>query len=496
MLSNRPPLLRGILSNQILFHHFSMRLPNFQSASVLVVGDLMLDRYWQGSATRISPEAPVPIVHIQGSEERVGGAGNVALNIATLGGRVEVMGYCGLDAAGDTLIGLLHQAGIVCSVLRRDDFPTITKLRVLSRHQQLIRLDFEQSLHNVDSTSLLESFRHRLAEAGIVVLSDYGKGTLASVQAMIDFCKAAGKPVLVDPKGNQFDKYRRADLLTPNLAEFENVVGHCANQKDLEEKGMALLQRLELGALLVTRGEQGMSLLRPRLAPLHLPTKAVEVFDVTGAGDTVISVLAAALGAGCPLPEATLLSNFAAGIVVGKLGTASVSRQELEYALGGFKALRRGVSDLEGLMESLRLARQEGEKVVLTNGCFDILHPGHVHYLQQAKELGNRLVVLVNTDASVKRLKGQGRPVNTLEHRMAMLAALECVDWVAPFDEDTPREAICKLLPDVLVKGGDYADITTIAGHDCVISNGGEVKVLNFVEGFSTTGIIESIRNG
>ena len=168
----------------------------------------------------------------------------------------------------------------------------------------------------------------------------------------------------------------------------------------------------------------------------------------------------------------------------------------MEYALGGFKALRRGVSDLEGLMESLRLARQEGEKVVLTNGCFDILHPGHVHYLQQAKELGNRLVVLVNTDASVKRLKGQGRPVNTLEHRMAMLAALECVDWVAPFDEDTPREAICKLLPDVLVKGGDYADITTIAGYDCVISNGGEVKVLNFVEGFSTTGIIESIRNG
>ncbi len=301
---------------------------------------------------------------------------------------------------------------------------------------------------------------------------------------------------MVDPKGSDFDKYRHADLLTPNLAEFEAVAGKCRNQAELEEKGKALLERLELGALLVTRGEDGMSLLRPGFAPLHLPTKAMEVFDVTGAGDTVISVLAAALAAGCPLSESTSLSNLAAGIVVGKIGAASVSADELDYALRGSKAHHRGVIDLDRLEEYLQTARRAGEKVVLTNGCFDILHPGHVHYLQQAKEFGNRLVVLVNSDESVRRLKGQGRPVNSLEYRMAILAALECVDWVAAFDEDTPRNVICRLLPDVLVKGGDYADISAIAGHDCVLANGGEVRLLNFVEGFSTTAVIEKLRNG
>jgi D-beta-D-heptose 7-phosphate kinase/D-beta-D-heptose 1-phosphate adenosyltransferase len=220
------------------------------------------------------------------------------------------------------------------------------------------------------------------------------------------------------------------------------------------------------------------------------------VFDVTGAGDTVISVLAASLAAGSPLSEATELANLAAGIVVGKLGTASVSVEELDYALHGAKAHRRGAIGLDDLLAILKPARAAGEKIVLTNGCFDILHPGHVHYLRQARELGDRLVVLVNSDDSVRRLKGPGRPVNALTSRMDMLAALECVDWVAAFEDDTPREAICRILPDVLVKGGDYADITAIAGHDCVLAAGGEVKLLSFVDGFSTTGIIENIRNG
>jgi len=473
-----------------------MHLPDFQSAAVLVVGDLMLDRYWHGSATRISPEAPVPVVHVKEREERAGGAGNVALNIAALGGRAAVMGYCGRDEAGDSLLGILRQAGIQCAVQRLEAFPTVTKLRVLSRHQQLIRLDFEDAFWQADAGPLLEAFQARLEAAAVVVLSDYGKGTLAQVQAMVGLCRAAGKPVLVDPKGVDFAKYRYADLLTPNLGEFEAVAGPCRDEAELEEKGMALLARLELGALLVTRGEQGMSLLCPGVPPLRLPAKAREVFDVTGAGDTVISVLATALAAGCPLAQATELANLAAGIVVGKLGAASVGPEELDYALHGAKAHRRGAISLDGLLEMLRPARAAGEKIVLTNGCFDILHPGHVHYLQQARDLGDRLVVLVNSDASVRRLKGQGRPVNALASRMAMLAALECVDWVVAFEEDTPRAEICRILPDVLVKGGDYADIAQIAGHDCVLAAGGEVKLLNFVEGFSTTGIIENIRNG
>ncbi|MDD5036581.1 MAG: bifunctional D-glycero-beta-D-manno-heptose-7-phosphate kinase/D-glycero-beta-D-manno-heptose 1-phosphate adenylyltransferase HldE [Methylococcaceae bacterium] len=472
-----------------------MPLPDFRSADVLVVGDLMLDRYWHGNTLRISPEAPVPVVHVKGNEARAGGAGNVALNIAALGARATVMGYCGRDEAGDTLIGLLKQAGIGCSVQRHEGLSTITKLRVVSRHQQLIRLDFEDSFRHVDPRTLLEDFERGLNHAGVVLLSDYGKGTLAPVQQLIERCQAAGKPVLVDPKGRDFDRYRRADLITPNLAEFEQVVGPCRNEAEIEKKGRALLESLELGALLITRGEHGMSLLRAGTPALHLPAKAREVYDVTGAGDTVIAVLAAALAAGHPLPESVALANIAAGIVVGKLGTASVGREEMDYAVHGQRAQRRGVIAMEGLLLAVQAARQQGERIVLTNGCFDILHPGHIHYLQQARELGDRLIVLVNSDDSVRRLKGQGRPINSLDSRMAMLAALECIDWVSPFEEDTPRGPICRILPDILVKGGDYADITAIAGHDCVMANGGEVKLLPFVEGFSTTGIIETIRN-
>jgi D-beta-D-heptose 7-phosphate kinase/D-beta-D-heptose 1-phosphate adenosyltransferase len=473
-----------------------MQLPHFSSAAVLVAGDLMLDRYWHGNTTRISPEAPVPVVHVKQSEERAGGAGNVALNIAALGGRTVVLGYCGLDEAGDALLKFLEQADIRCAVLRLARCPTITKLRVLSRHQQLIRLDFEDSFAQAEPTPLMEAFMAQLAEADVVVLSDYGKGTLTAVRELIRLCRLAGKPVLVDPKGGDFDKYQYADLLTPNLAEFEAVAGPCRDEAELEAKAESWLARLELGALLVTRGEQGMSLFQADAPPLHLPAKAREVFDVTGAGDTVISVLAAALAAGSSLSEATELANLAAGIVVGKLGTASVSVEELDYALHGAKAHSRGAISLDALLDILKPARAAGEKIVLTNGCFDILHPGHVHYLRQARALGDRLVVLVNSDASVRGLKGPGRPVNALTSRMDMLAALECVDWVVAFEDDTPREAICRILPDVLVKGGDYADITAIAGHDCVLAAGGEVKLLSFVDGFSTTGIIENIRNG
>jgi D-beta-D-heptose 7-phosphate kinase/D-beta-D-heptose 1-phosphate adenosyltransferase len=373
--------------------------------------------------------------------------------------------------------------------------PTITKLRVLSRHQQLIRLDFEERFHAVDPARLTENFTARLIEAHAVVLSDYGKGTLHAIRPLIELAKAAGKPVLVDPKGADFDKYRGATLMTPNRGEFEAVAGACRDNDELVDKGRRLAEKLELEALLITRGEQGMTLLPRGERALHLPAHAKEVYDVTGAGDTVISVLAASLAAGASLAEATQLANLAAGLVVGKLGAASVDREELGCALHGQRAPRHGVLDLDGLLPLLAAARRRGEKIVATNGCFDILHPGHVHYLREARALGDRLVVLVNSDASVKRLKGPSRPINPLEHRMAMLAALESVDWVVPFEEDTPRDAIGRLLPDILVKGGDYRDITAIAGHDHVLANGGEVRLLDFVEGFSTTRIIQTLRN-
>jgi D-beta-D-heptose 7-phosphate kinase/D-beta-D-heptose 1-phosphate adenosyltransferase len=472
-----------------------MQLPPFQSAKVLVAGDIMLDRYWHGPAARISPEAPVPVVRVSGSDERLGGAGNVALNLAALGAEASLLGYCGADESGDAVARLAAAAGVECLLLRQARLPTITKLRVISRQQQLIRLDFEESFREVDPAPLAGEFRTRLASAQVVVLSDYGKGTLSEVAALIDACRAADRPVLVDPKGADFSRYRHATLLTPNLSEFEAIVGTCADQAQIEEKGRGLIGDLRLEALLITRGEHGMSLVRRDSPALHLPAHAREVFDVTGAGDTVISVLAASLAAGATLPDAVALANLAAGVVVGKLGTAAVSREELEYAVSGTKAHHRGTVDLESLLRLRDLARREGEKIVLTNGCFDILHPGHIHYLQQAKALGDRLVVLVNDDASVRRLKGQGRPINPLPHRLAMLAALECVDWVVPFAEDTPREAICRILPDILVKGGDYRSVEAIAGHDCVQAHGGEVRLLEFVEGHSTTQLIENIRN-
>lgn len=471
-----------------------MQLPNFSNVRVLVVGDLMLDRYWHGSTSRISPEAPVPVVHVQQDEQRAGGAGNVALNIAALGAKVTVMGFSGKDEAAELLRNILQAAGVLCLLEQVEDYATITKLRVMSRSQQLIRLDFEDGFHALDSDRLLHTYHAELEQSQAVVLSDYGKGTLAGVRHFIELAKRMKKPVLVDPKGTDFRRYRQATMLTPNLSEFEAVVGKCKDQQQLVEKGMNLLVELELAALLVTRGEQGMSLLSRDAQPLHLPTHAREVFDVTGAGDTVISVLAACVAAKKSLVEATTLANVGAGIVVGKLGTATVTPDEFSYALAGQRAQQRGVCDLAAAGKAVLQAKAAGEKIVATNGCFDILHPGHVRYMQQAKALGDRLIIFVNSDASVKRLKGPARPVNNLHYRMEMLAALECIDWVVAFEDDTPAAVIEQILPDILVKGGDYQDVTAIVGYDCVVQNGGAVKILPFVEGHSTTSIIENIQ--
>ena len=472
-----------------------MQLPNYSTARVLVVGDLMLDRYWHGATSRISPEAPVPVVHVKQDECRPGGAGNVALNIAALGAKVSLLGFTGEDQAATALEKILKDAGVLCLFQGVPNFPTITKLRVMSRHQQLIRLDFEDGFQQVDSDALLHLYHAEMTQSQVIVLSDYGKGTLSQVQQFIRLAKQLNKPVLVDPKGSDFSIYREATLITPNLSEFEAVVGRCADQQQIVERGVNLLNELELQALLVTRGENGMTLLSKAEEPLHLPTHAREVFDVTGAGDTVISVLAASLAAKKTLAEATQLANIGAGIVVGKMGTATVNTDELNAALQGPRAHHKGVCTFAELLSERAAAKQNGEKIVATNGCFDILHPGHVRYLQQAKTLGDRLVVLVNSDASVQRLKGPERPVNKLDHRMEMLAALECVDWVVEFEQDTPKEVIDQLLPDILVKGGDYTDITSIAGHESVLANGGEVKILSFIEGHSTTAIIQTIRD-
>ncbi|MBE9567811.1 MAG: bifunctional D-glycero-beta-D-manno-heptose-7-phosphate kinase/D-glycero-beta-D-manno-heptose 1-phosphate adenylyltransferase HldE, partial [Proteobacteria bacterium] len=403
----------------------TMHLPSFENARVLVVGDLMLDRYWHGGTSRISPEAPVPVVHVNQNEERAGGACNVALNIATLGARCTVMGLCGDDEAASTLESLLESVGVNPQFVRMPENATVTKLRVMSRHQQLMRLDFEDGFIGQDLSKLEKAFEAQLSNHNIVVCSDYGKGSLRDVKRLIELCNEKNIPVLVDPKGTDFEKYTGASLITPNLSEFEAVVGACESEDELVEKADALSEKFNIEALLVTRSEHGMSLMQRDYDPVHIPTQAREVFDVTGAGDTVISTLAASLGAGVSLERAMVLSNLAAGVVVAKSGTASVSLRELENAIEQNSSnTEHGILEEAELYPLLDRCRSRGETIVMTNGCFDILHAGHVTYLEQASELGDRLLVAVNIDETVRRLKGEDRPVNKVENRMRMLAAL------------------------------------------------------------------------
>ncbi|AHG86678.1 Bifunctional protein hldE [Bibersteinia trehalosi USDA-ARS-USMARC-190] len=471
--------------------HYSSQ---FNHAKVLVLGDVMLDRYWFGSTNRISPEAPVPVVKVQENEERAGGAANVAMNIAALNVPVTLHGLVGQDDAGSALDKLLNSHQIQNHCVALDSHPTITKLRILSRHQQLLRLDFEEGFHNVDSSELLAKLSSEITAYGALILSDYGKGTLNDVQKMIQIARQANVPVLIDPKGTDFERYRGATLLTPNMSEFEAVVGHCATEDDIVHKGLKMIADFDLSALLVTRSEKGMTLLRPNFEPFNLPTQAREVYDVTGAGDTVISVLATAIADGRNLEEACYIANAAAGVVVGKLGTSTVSPSELEQAIHQRTETGFGVVSEAELKQIVQQSKACGEKIVMTNGCFDILHPGHVSYLENARKLGDRLIVAVNTDNSVKRLKGENRPINDLASRMAVLAGLASVDWVVPFDEDTPQRLIGEILPNLLVKGGDYK-VEEIAGHQEVLANGGEVRVLNFENGCSTTNVIKKIQS-
>ena len=472
-------------------------IPEFDRARLLVAGDVMLDRYWQGPTGRISPEAPVPIVRILKDETRPGGAANVALNIASLGSAVRLLGVVGRDEAAQKLREALTAKRVQPDFVEAQSCPTITKLRVLSRNQQLIRLDFEDSLSAVgafDRAAYLARFKAALAEADVVILSDYGKGTLADAAELIAAARVANKPVLVDPKGSDWRPYRGATLITPNLTELEAVVGPCPDEATIVAKGRKLRDELGIEALLVTRSEHGMTLLAPNQPPLHLPTEAREVFDVTGAGDTVIATFGAALAAGHDFAHAARVANLAAGIVVAKVGTATVTPPELVRAMRRQHEDDSAVLEESALLDRVALAQAQGQTVVMTNGCFDLLHVGHVRYLEAARKLGDVLIVAVNTDDSVKRLKGPTRPLNSTEDRMRMLASLKCVDWVVPFAEDTPERLIARVLPDLLVKGGDYTP-EAVAGYEAVTKNGGQVVILDFHAGYSTTKIIERARH-
>ena len=418
----------------------------------------------------------------------------MAANITSLGARATLVGVTGNDDAADSLTQLLRKQGVDCLLIRADGFQTVTKLRVLSQHQQLIRLDFEDRFHGFDAEQLLQNFKSGLSEAQVVVVSDYAKGSLISVEQMIALARTAGKPVLVDPKGLDFSRYLGATMITPNLKEFQAVAGNWTSEAEMEEKARRLCDELNIDALLITLGEQGMMLVPSGKNAVYFPARAREVYDVTGAGDTVVAVLAASLAAGHNLVQATALANTAAGLAVAKLGAAMISLSELEAALRKGTDNGPAILDEETLLQKVSAARGRGETIVMTNGCFDLIHAGHVAYLTEAKQFGDRLIVAVNDDMSVTKLKGKGRPVNPLVHRLAVLAGLKPVDWVIAFSEDTPERLICRVRPDILVKGGDYMS-HEIAGNDCVTAAGGKVLILPYREGLSTSNILGAIQN-
>jgi D-beta-D-heptose 7-phosphate kinase/D-beta-D-heptose 1-phosphate adenosyltransferase len=432
-------------------------------------------------------------VHVKGNEERPGGAANVALNIAHLGGKATLLGYIGADEAGVALQTHLENKGVDAQLICLEHKPTITKLRIMSRHQQLMRLDFEEDFKGEDHSELTHRYQTLLEKTDVVVFSDYRKGCLENSRELIAMAHRLGKTIIVDPKSADFSDYAQATLLTPNLSEFTTAAGTWKSEAELLDKARAVLSQHHIENLLITRSEQGMSLIQAQADPIHLPTQARDVFDVTGAGDTVVAVLAASCSAGLHVQQAMVLANLAAGIVVAKVGTATVSQAELEQSLNQYSLIAKGVVSETQLIAAVRDAQAHGKKIVMTNGCFDLLHSGHVSYLEQAKALGDRLIVAVNTDASVRRLKGETRPINCVENRMKVLSALESVDWVLPFGEDTPQRLICAVKPNLLVKGGDN-DPQNIPGNTCVWDNGGDVVVLSFVEGSSTTGTIAKIQ--
>jgi len=468
-------------------------MPRFEAARLLIVGDAMLDRYWHGDTLRISAEAPIPVVTVDEIEDRPGGAANVALNVTSLGARASLVAALGNDKEADILRNKLESAGINCSFHRAPGFETITKLRILSRNQQLVRADFEKNL-NVDPEFILTRTRKLLKDQDLLILSDYDKGVVSEPGVLIQEAVSAGLPVLVDPKFKDFAEYRGATMIKPNRLELEHAVGTWQTEEEMVSKCQRLIQQLGLQALLVTRGDKGMTLVQADQPEAHFPARSREVYDVTGAGDTVIAVLGAALASGETMIDAVGLANLAAGIVVSHSGTAVVSNPELSLELSSERGFDRGIMSRDQLKIVVDEAKNRGERLVFTNGCFDILHAGHVEYLSQARAQGDRLIVAINDDDSVYQLKGEGRPVNILERRMTMLAGLESVDWVVPFSESTPEALLSEIQPDLLVKGGDYT-IQQVVGAEIVQAYGGEVKVLGLIEACSTSELVKKIQN-
>lgn len=479
----------------------------FPNRRVLLVGDFMLDRYVFGDAERISPEAPVPVLRVVERDDRVGGAGSVAANVVALGAQVQCFGLLGRDSFGDRVAKLLSDGGAdVAGLIRVDDRPTITKTRLVGlaehRHrQQILRVDDEviKPPSDADRDRLLDGILAALKTCDVVCLEDYDKGVLSAeiCAAVTKAARKSGKPVLVDPaRTRNWDRYAHSTLLTPNRSEFELGVGRTLRDEEIDREGAALIQRLRLDCLVVTLGRDGARLIFGDGKAQHFPTRPRAVYDNTGAGDAVLAMMAVAMAAGATLQEAVPLSNIAGGLEVSKFGCVPIARSEVVEELQRARDSGRGkIRTIQELIPELQARRLRGEKVVFTNGCFDILHPGHVDLLEQCKAQGSLLVVGLNSDESVRaQNKAPNRPIRNESDRARMLAALESVDYVTIYGEPTPARIIEQVAPDVLIKGSDWKD-KGVVGREFVESRGGRVVLIDLVAGYSTTSELERIRS-
>jgi D-beta-D-heptose 7-phosphate kinase / D-beta-D-heptose 1-phosphate adenosyltransferase len=490
--------------DEIVQLHEIIRLleSDWDNKHILVVGDVMLDKYIHGSVDRISPEAPVPIVHATLRSQQPGGAANVAMNLAGLGAQATVIGFTGDDEDGASLTRLLNTGGVNADLIAVAGMPTTSKLRILGGSQQMVRLDIETKAARPPEAyaALLERVRNLIPEIDGVILSDYAKGALTAevCQEIIRNAREAGVPVLVDPKGRDFLRYRGATTISPNLKELALAAGESGTATDIDLEtvlsvGQAMIGELDLDYLTVTLGEKGIAVLGPR-SRFHAPAIAKQVFDVSGAGDTVIATLALAAASRVTIEDAARVANAAAGVVVSKFGTVPIARHELIAALTEFSGTETPEKTLDLARMVVRASewRASGHTIVFTNGCFDILHVGHITLLEDCRRFGSKVVVGINSDASVSSLKGPTRPVVAERERARILAALSATDAVVVFDDPTPIKLITALRPDVLVKGGNYiAD--TVVGAPEVRSWGGRVVIVPTVEGFSTTNIVRKL---
>ncbi|GMT41892.1 MAG: bifunctional protein HldE [bacterium] len=466
---------------------------------IAVIGDVILDEYIAGEISRISPEAPVGVLDCSSEEYRLGGAANVAVTLEMLGGIPALIGVTGDDQDAKVVRSLLQRNGINPNgLVAADDRPTTKKSRILSHRQQLLRIDREkrEPVQAKTEKQILVLFKKLLPSLDGVILSDYNKGLLTKslLKEVITLCRRSGKPMIIDPKGDSYLKYRGADIITPNLKELEKATGiACSGAKRVEKAARLLMKKCSIKTVLATLGKDGMALFTKNGEGMFLTTVAKEVFDVTGAGDTVVAVFASGLLGGLNLEAAARLANLAGGLQVAHLGAAGVGRDEIERSLAGAAGYME--SKIVGLKEAAAIAadlRRRNKKVVFTNGCFDLVHFGHIQYLRKAKNLGHRLFLGLNSDSSVKKLKGSGRPLLNEHDRSNILAALDCVDSVIIFGEKTPLKLIRAIKPDILVKGGDY-EIDQIVGHGEVVQWGGRTATIPYIKGNSTTGIIQKI---